>query len=82
MHMLTDVTLQGDTTNIRTIGAAHRQHIGAGFQCQFGRYAIGIFRLCFGPVESDSKRGTAGAAVLAGMAHAAHDNADKKTACR
>ena len=70
MHVFADFTLQGDTTNIRTIGAAHRQHIGPGFQRQFGRHAIGIFRLCFGPVESDTKSGTAGAALLAGMAHA------------
>lgn len=68
--MLADFSLQGDTTDIGSIGTAHRQHIGPGFQCQFGRYAIGILRLCFGPVESDAKRGTAGAALLARVAHA------------
>ncbi len=70
MYALADVALQGDTTNIRTIGAAHRQHIGPGFQRQFGRHALGIFRLCFSPVKSNAKRGTTGAALLAGMDHA------------
>ncbi len=78
MYVLADFALQGDTTNIRTIGTAHRQHIGAGFQGQFGRYAIGIFRLCFGSLESDSKCGTAGAAVLAGMTHACMITQTKK----
>ena len=78
MHLRADFSLQGDTTNIRAIGAPHRQHIGPGLQCQFGRHAIGVFRLCFGPVESDAKCSTAGAALLARMAHAVMITQTKK----
>ena len=69
MDVFADFPLQCDATNIGTIGAAHGEHIGPGFKRQFGWHAIGIFRLCFGPVKRDAECGAAGAAMLAGVSH-------------
>lgn len=69
VHAFADFSLQGDATNVRSIGAAHRQHIRTRDHGEFGRHAVGIFRLSFGPVKSDAECGAAGAAIKTGMVH-------------